>query len=277
MAAAQYLRFLFSDELRVDPKAVRVLVLDSSPGLVNKPKYTNLLLDMGVKGVLVEAAAVGAAFSHGKENALVVDVGFTSTRVTPVLSGAAYGTPGVTHVGGEMVTHKLSYLVYDKSERKSRAMMSVLDDLKQKTCVVRVAGKRYPAKDYEMPDGETRPVSGDARVEATELLFDPARVHHKGSRNKALVALIKETVAPLGDAWAPHMYLNVVLAGSTTVLPGYKERVLEDLKKAVPATVMKGHEVTVLHTVEAKYCMWVGGSIMASLSGTQARFSTKRA
>ncbi|GLT70581.1 hypothetical protein SLA2020_426520 [Shorea laevis] len=59
-----------------------------------------------------------------------------------------------------------------------------------------------------------------------------------------------------------EMFGNVVLSGGTTVLPGLTDRLAKELSSLAPP----GVRVKVVAPPERKYSVWIGGSILASLS-----------
>jgi len=58
------------------------------------------------------------------------------------------------------------------------------------------------------------------------------------------------------------LYQNIVLAGGNSMFPGINERMKKELKALAPASM----EPTVFAPPERKYTVWIGGSILASLS-----------
>lgn len=59
-----------------------------------------------------------------------------------------------------------------------------------------------------------------------------------------------------------ELYSNVVLSGGTTMFPGISERVSKELTELAPTSA----KVKVVAPPERKYSVWIGGSILASLS-----------
>lgn len=68
------------------------------------------------------------------------------------------------------------------------------------------------------------------------------------------------------------LFGNVVLSGGTTMLPGVADRMQKELTNSAPSTM----RVKVIAPPERKYSVWIGGSILASLSTFQTMWCTKQ-
>lgn len=64
---------------------------------------------------------------------------------------------------------------------------------------------------------------------------------------------------------------NIVMSGGTTMFEGLKERLEKELSELVPKSV----KCRVLAPPERKYSVWIGGSILASLSTFEPNWITK--
>ena len=67
------------------------------------------------------------------------------------------------------------------------------------------------------------------------------------------------------------LYQNVVLSGGSTMMPGMGERMTKELCALAPSTV----KVKVIAPPERKYSVWIGGSILSSLSTFQQMWISK--
>jgi actin beta/gamma 1 len=87
------------------------------------------------------------------------------------------------------------------------------------------------------------------------------------------------------------LYGNVVMSGGTTMFPGIADRMSKELTAFAPANmkviphsvawfsvVLKHspHQVRVVAPPEREYSVWIGGSILASLSTFQNLWCTKQ-
>merc|ERR1712078_667456 len=67
------------------------------------------------------------------------------------------------------------------------------------------------------------------------------------------------------------LYGNVVLSGGSTMFPGIDERMNKELVALAPSTM----KIKIIAPPERKYSVWIGGSILVSLSTFQAMWITK--
>ena len=67
------------------------------------------------------------------------------------------------------------------------------------------------------------------------------------------------------------LFSNVVLSGGSTMLPGIGERMTKELSALAPSTV----RIKVITPPERKYSVWIGGSILSSLTTFQQMWISK--
>merc|ERR1712094_5249 len=68
------------------------------------------------------------------------------------------------------------------------------------------------------------------------------------------------------------LYANVVLSGGTTMFQGIGERMTKELTALSPSTM----KIKVVAPPERKYSVWIGGSILSSLSIFQQMWISKQ-
>jgi hypothetical protein len=68
------------------------------------------------------------------------------------------------------------------------------------------------------------------------------------------------------------LYGNVVLSGGTTMFPGIADRMQKELTTLSPTSM----KVKIVAPPERKYSVWIGGSILASLSTFQNLWCSKQ-
>merc|ERR1712224_989405 len=67
------------------------------------------------------------------------------------------------------------------------------------------------------------------------------------------------------------LYANIVLSGGTTMFPGIAERMTKELVSLAPSSM----KVKIVAPPERKYSVWIGGSILSSLSTFQTMWISK--
>merc|ERR1712211_197465 len=61
------------------------------------------------------------------------------------------------------------------------------------------------------------------------------------------------------------LYANTVMSGGTTMYPGTADRMQKEITALAPSTI----KIKIIAPPERKYSVWIGGSILASLSTFQ--------
>ncbi|KAF2363909.1 Actin family [Trinorchestia longiramus] len=67
------------------------------------------------------------------------------------------------------------------------------------------------------------------------------------------------------------LFANNVLSGGTTMYPGIADRMQKEITCLAPSTI----KIKIIAPPERKYSVWIGGSILASLSTFQSMWITK--
>ena len=179
-------------------------------------------------------------------------------------------------IAGNDVTEYLSKLLSQNGvfSCTSSAGLEVVNDIKEKLGQVAMDKKQYKhifdeydynqriweERDYELPDGVVLNV-GQERFQSVGLMFhagligqDWAEGIHRCldySINKCDIDIRKE------------LYGNIVLSGGNTLFDGICVRLQQEMKSLAP----DGMDVNIVAAPERKYSAWIGGSILASLSG----------
>merc|ERR1711981_59315 len=68
------------------------------------------------------------------------------------------------------------------------------------------------------------------------------------------------------------LYANTVMSGGTTMYPGIADRMQKEITALAPSTI----KIKIIAPPEMKYSVWIGGSILASLSTFQQMWITKQ-
>jgi actin beta/gamma 1 len=69
-----------------------------------------------------------------------------------------------------------------------------------------------------------------------------------------------------------ELYGNIVLSGGTTMFPGIAERMQKEITALAPSSM----KVKIIAPPERKFSVWIGGSILASLSTFQQMWISKQ-
>ena len=106
------------------------------------------------------------------------------------------------------------------------------------------------------------------RINAPEALFEPS-LHNK--EGDGLHHRVYQSIMKCDQEIRRDMYDNITLVGGTTLIRNLNERLRIEVTQLAPV----GTRPKVMAASEREYSVWVGGSILASLSTFQKMCITK--
>lgn len=114
-------------------------------------------------------------------------------------------------------------------------------------------------KNYELPDGHIITIAAE-RFHRPEVLFQLIGMEAAGVHETTYISIMKYDVDIRKD-----LYGIIVLSGGSTMFPGIADRMSKEITTLAPSSM----KIKVVAPPERKYSVWIGGSILASLSTFQ--------
>ncbi|KAM7169302.1 actin, cytoplasmic-like [Macrochelys suwanniensis] len=263
---------IFYTELGVCPEELAVLVTDAplSP-TTNREKMAELLFEsFEVPAMLVAHQSLLSVYSYGRTNGLVIGSGYGTSYTAPVHDG--YILPHATYrldVAGSGLTRYLAKLMGECGNPFREEELELVCKIKEQCCYIpedfqaELNGdeKKY-LMDFTLPDKQVISI-GSERFRCPEALFTPSVL---GFPEVGIHIHAMNSIRKCKPERQAELLANMLLAGGTTMLRGFSERIKKELLRM--EMVGKG-QVGILASPHRSYSAWLGGSIMASLNAFQ--------
>lgn len=219
--------------------------------------------------------AVLSLYASGRTTGIVLDVGEGVTHCVPVYEGYALAH-SVTRsdVAGRDVTQNLQLLLRRSGLNfTTTAEADLVKTMKEQTCFVAPGAATDDAveKDaktkYQLPDGEAVALATE-RYRAPELLFNPSLI---GSEEPGAADVLVNSIFKSDLDLRSTLFSQIVLAGGSTLLPGFGDRMLYEVRARSPSHT----RIRISAPPERINSTYVGGSILASLATFKSMWVTR--
>ena len=260
------------DELSLEPKNCNVLMTHSpfAEKIDRQWMAMTMFEKFKVKSFQLMNTAALSMYSTGNVSGIVVESGESLTYTAPVFEG--YAIPHAIlklDIAGQDVTQQLIHEL-EECDIRVKGEKEHIRELKEQMCSI---SQNYSYdmqstddpisledRSYELPGGQIIQVNHRQRFKASEIIFNPSIINNP---NPGLVQMCEKSIEMCDSDLKINLYNRIVLAGGSTLMPGFRDRFEEEIIKLAENAKT---DINVYADLHRKNAAWIGGSMLSSFS-----------
>ncbi|CAM4758414.1 unnamed protein product [Rotaria magnacalcarata] len=286
----------FYNELHTAPEEHPILITEASFNpMGNREKMIQILFEQfHAPATYVANQGILAFYSLGRTFGVILESGDGVSQTMPINEG--YSIPRAINrldLAGRDLTDWMARLLTERGYSfTSTAQREIVRDMKEKLGYVALdfqdelseaSHSKDIEKNYELPDGQKIKI-GNERFRCPEALFTPSII---GQRESGIANMVYDTIMKCDIDLRSTLYCSCLLSGGkltimfidtyslfegTTMLPGFSERIRKELTALAPSNT----RIRIVTAPIRELSVWIGGSILSSLSTFQKMWITKK-
>ncbi|CAF1451683.1 unnamed protein product [Rotaria magnacalcarata] len=271
----------FYNKLRIAPEEHPFLLTEAPLNpKANREKMAQVLFEhFNVPALYVAIQPVLTFYASGRIAGIVLEIGDGVSATVPIFQG--YAVPNAISrldLAGRDLTDWMARLLAERGYSfTSTAQREIVRDMKEKLGYVALdfqdelseaSHSKDIEKNYELPDGQKIKI-GNERFRCPEALFTPSII---GQQESGIANMVYDTIMKCDINLRGRLYRRIVLSGGTTSTTGLENRLKKEIRKLVPPET----KIRIISASEQDIAVWLGGSILSSLSTFQKMWTTKQ-